>query len=56
MHDTAPHTPEDAHPIGRQADESNGRIKRPKRSNSSMNNVPRGSDMERREAARGQKV
>ena len=56
MHDTAPHTPDDSHPLGRQANESNGRIKRSQRSNNSMNNVPRGSEVERREAGRGHKV
>jgi len=53
MHDTAPHTPDDRHPIGRQADESNGRIKRPQRGKGSMTNLPRGSEVERREAGRG---
>ncbi len=56
MHDTAPHSPDDRHPIGRQANESHGRIKRPQRSKGSMKDVPRGSDVERREAARGLRV
>ncbi len=56
MHDTAPRSPDDRHPLGRQADESNGRIKRPQRGKGSMDNVPLGSDSERREAGRGTKV
>lgn len=56
MHDTAPHSPDDRHPLGRQADESNGRIKRPQRADRSMKDVPRGSDVERRSAGRGTRV
>ncbi|MFO1256765.1 MAG: hypothetical protein U1E37_14035 [Sphingomonadaceae bacterium] len=55
MHDKPPNPPDDRHPIARQADESHGRIKRPQRSDRSMKDVPRGSDVERRESGRGVK-
>jgi hypothetical protein len=56
MHDVPPHSPDDRHPIAQQLDESNGRIKRPQRSDRNMKDVARGSDVERREAGRGVKV
>lgn len=56
MHDTPPHTPDTRHPIAQQADESHGRIKRPQRGKGSMKQVPRGSEVERREAARGTRI
>lgn len=48
MHDTAPHTPDDRHPLARQADESHGRIKRPQQTDATMaeKDLPRGSERE----------
>ncbi|PKB24939.1 hypothetical protein B0I00_0118 [Novosphingobium kunmingense] len=56
MHDIPPHQPDTRHPLAQQADESQGRIKRIQRDNASMRNVPRGSEVERREAGRGHRV
>jgi len=56
MHDTPPGKPDPRHSLAQQADESNGRIKRPQRSDRAMKDVARGSDVERREAGRGTKV
>lgn len=56
MHDTPPHSPDTRHPLAQQADESHGMIKRPQRDKGSMKQVTRGSEVERREAARGTRV
>ena len=56
MHDIQPHEPDTRHPLAQQADEKNGRIKRPQRSDRSMQDVPRGSDVQRRESGCGVKV
>jgi len=55
MHDTAPHTPDDRHPIARQADESHGRIKRRQQTDATMaeRDLARGSEPETRAASRG---
>ena len=56
MHDNAPHEPDTRHPLAQQAAETKGRIKRPQRTDNMMNDVPRGSETELREAGRGRKV
>ena len=56
MHDIAPHSPDTRHPLAQQAGEDKGRIKRPQRSDRTMKDVPRGSDVERRGAGRGVRV
>lgn len=56
MHDIPPHDPDTRHPLAQQADESHGRIKRPQRSDRMMKDVPRGSEVERRESGRGHRV
>jgi len=54
MHDTAPHTPDDRHPIARQADERHGRIKRRLQTDATMadKDLARGSEPETRAASR----
>lgn len=56
MHDNAPSQPDTRHPLAQQADERNGRIKRAQRTDRMMKDVPRGSEVERRESGRGHRV
>ncbi|MDE2412685.1 MAG: hypothetical protein KGM18_13015 [Sphingomonadales bacterium] len=56
MHDVPPHSPDTRHPLAQQTDESHGRIKRAQRTDRFMRDVPRGSEVERREAGRGLRI
>ncbi len=56
MHDIPPSSPDTRHPMAQQTDERHGRIKPIQRQDSSMKDVPRGSDVERRSAGRGHRV
>lgn len=54
MHDVPPHTPDDRHPLARQAGEDKGRIKRPQQTDATMagKDLPRGSEPETRGASK----